>query len=84
METLEPVFGEHGIKVPTFRTADDDVLTGRKTGEAGETITFGKGRGRCIAMICPMTLSDAGSFCSVLFPLPASQQSLPHPQDLSS
>jgi hypothetical protein len=43
METLEPVFGEHGIKVPTFRTADDDVLTGRKTGEAGETFTFGKG-----------------------------------------
>jgi hypothetical protein len=32
METLEPVFGEHGIKVPTFRTAGDDVLTGRKTG----------------------------------------------------
>jgi hypothetical protein len=43
METLEPVFCEHGIKVPTFRTADDDVLTGRKTGEADETFTFGKG-----------------------------------------
>jgi hypothetical protein len=43
METLELVFGEHGIKVPTFRTADDDVLTGRKTGEAGKTFTFGKG-----------------------------------------
>jgi hypothetical protein len=43
METLEPVFIEHGIKVPTFRTADDDVLTGRKKGEAGETFTFGKG-----------------------------------------
>jgi hypothetical protein len=43
METLEPVFGEHGIKVPTFRTADGDVLTGRKTGEAGETFTSGKG-----------------------------------------
>jgi hypothetical protein len=43
METLEPVFGEHGVKVPTFRTADDDVLTGRKMGEAGETFTFGKG-----------------------------------------
>jgi hypothetical protein len=40
METLEPVFGE---QVPTFRTADDDVLTGRKPGEAGETVTFGEG-----------------------------------------
>jgi hypothetical protein len=43
METLEPVSGEHGINVPAFRTADDDVLTGRKTGEAGETFTFSKG-----------------------------------------
>jgi hypothetical protein len=43
METLELVFSEHGIKVPTFRTADDDVLTARKMGEAGETFTFGKG-----------------------------------------
>jgi hypothetical protein len=43
METLEPVFGEHSTKVPSFRTADDDVLTGRKAGEAGETFTFGKG-----------------------------------------
>jgi hypothetical protein len=35
-----------------------------------------RGRGRCVGMagmICPMTLSDAGSFCSVLFTLPASQ-----------
>jgi hypothetical protein len=33
-------------------------------------------RGRCIAMIClmQMTLSDAGSFCSILFPLPATQR----------
>jgi hypothetical protein len=29
--------------VRTFRTADDDVLAGRKTGEAGVTFTFGKG-----------------------------------------
>jgi hypothetical protein len=31
METFAPVFGERGIKVPTFRTADNEVLTGRKT-----------------------------------------------------
>jgi hypothetical protein len=43
METLEPVFGKHCIKVPTFRTADDDVLTCLKKGEACETFTFGKG-----------------------------------------
>jgi hypothetical protein len=30
-------------------------------------------RCRCIATICPMTSSDAGSLCSILFPLPASQ-----------
>jgi hypothetical protein len=53
METLEPVFGEHGIKVPTFRTADDDVLTRRKTGEAGETFTFGKG------LYCTLTTQDS-------------------------
>jgi hypothetical protein len=38
------VFSEHGIKVaPEFRTADDEVITGRKTGEAGETFTFHEG-----------------------------------------
>jgi hypothetical protein len=29
--------------------------------------------GRCIATICPITSSDAGNLCSILFPMPASQ-----------
>jgi hypothetical protein len=53
METFAPVFGEQGIKVPTFRTADDDAITGRKTGNSGETFTFGKG----------LYADDAGLLC---------------------
>ena len=37
METLEPIFEEHGIEKPAFRTAEDDVIFGRKVGTAGET-----------------------------------------------
>ena len=37
METLEPIFEEHGIEKPAFRTADDDVIVGRKVDEEGET-----------------------------------------------
>jgi hypothetical protein len=66
METLQSVFGEHGIKVPTFRTADDDVLTGRKTGEAGEIFAFSKGlyADNAGASDSSWTLSESRDACS--------------------
>jgi hypothetical protein len=36
METLEPIFVECGIEKPAFLTTEDDVISGRKVGTAGE------------------------------------------------